>query len=358
MPADHENILSMERFASLLSSVSCTNGSVSLQFKSSDAFAYAQKEWSWVNGGNRTFVLVAGAYQCSSNPHRIPLVVSRASFDNTTKMVNLGAVYSEWSKVAHTSELWVGSVAPPPSSRLRPRDFAQTLTLDFEHTLPKNWSSWEIPIHVDNVTLSVECEDCGTHGEFDWTFHFQTTLFIPTGVSLTLQPKGVSVSVTPALHVEADLLTQIQAPLERLGTIPIDGITIPGGILDLGPEIVVNTGGSIGPVSADATISGGVEVVLDDTAVMDIGFTTPSFHASGWLPHFQAIPLTISAEVKGQVEIFLQFSAQFSLEALGRPSHSTFVFDITYDDTDHGFEIGLVLQPFVQAEYTYKECMT
>lgn len=339
MPADHENILSLERFGSLLSSITCTNTSIvsspsrlrwalssriSLQklvFKDQNAFLYAQKEWNWVNVANHTFVIVAGAHQCGWNSYRLPFVVNGATYDNSTKTANLAAVVSEWKRVAHTCEMWVGQIpaSSPAPSRFMPRDFAETLTVDFEHTLPANWSSWTFPLHIDNVTVTAECLDCGTHGSFVWQFHFSTVLFVPTGVSLTLQANGVGISVTPALHIEADLATQHDFPTVKLGTIPIDGLTIPGGILDLGPEIVVNAGGSFGPVSADATVSAGVELVLDSNPSLDIGLTSPSFHSSGsWIPKLQQIPFTIDAEVKGAAEIFLQFSAQFSLEALGK----------------------------------------
>ena len=314
LPGDHENIISLEKFNSMLSSITCTNTSVTLTFKDNGPFLYAQREWNWVNNGNRTFILVAGTGDCGWNTYRLPFIVSFVSFSNSTKTANFAAVPAKWSHVAHTCELWVGNIPAPSPSRIVRRDFTETLTLNFEHTLPI--SSWDFPLNIPNVTFSAECDDCGTHGEFDFTFHFQTVLFVPVGVSLSLTPHGVSASVTPELHMEANLLDKISSPLVPLGTIPIDGLSIPGGILNLGPEIVIQTGASIGPITGSATISAGVEVDLPDSAQVTVGLTSPSFVESGWTPIVKPIPFTIDAEVKGTAEVFVQFSAEFSIEAL------------------------------------------
>jgi hypothetical protein len=187
--------------------------------------------------------------------------------------------------------------------------------LNFEHTLPV--SPWDFPLKIPNVTISAECDDCGTHDEFDFAFHFQTVLFVPVGVSLTLTPHGVSASVKPELHMETNLLDKISSPLVPLGTIPIDGISIPGGILNLGPEIVIQAGASFGPITGSATLSAGVEVDLSNSAQVTVDLTSPSFAESGWTPVVKPIPFTIDAEVKGTAEVFVQFSAEFTIEALG-----------------------------------------
>lgn len=337
MTGDNEEILSLEKFRNVLSSITCTNTSITLVFKDNGAFFHAQRQWNWVNNGNRTFVLVAGSGQCGWNTYRVPFVVTSVSYSNSTRTADLAAVPSSWAAIAHTCELWVGNLPSPPPSRFARRDFTETLTLNFEHTLPK--SSWDFPLKIPNVTLSAECEDCGTHGEFEFAFHFQTVLFVPVGVDLTLKPNGVSASVTPALHMEADLADKVSSPVVQLGTIPIDGISIPGGVLDVGPELVIAAGASIGPLTAEATLSAGVEVDLSDSAQVTIGLTSPSFSESGWTPVIKTIPFTIDAEVKGEAEVFIQFSTELTLEAL-----------------DHGFEMGLVLSPFASGEFIYKEC--
>jgi len=315
MPGEYENILSLEKFISMLSSVSCTNTSIALTFKENGAFLHAQQEWDWVNGGNRTFILVVSTGDCGWNTYRLPFIVDSASFINATNTADLAAVPATWASVAHTCELWVGNMPTPPPSRIVRRDFTETLSLNFEHTLPI--SSWDFPLKIPNVTLSAECDNCGTHGSFDFAFHFQTVFFVPVGVSLSLTPNGVSASITPELHMEADLLDKVSSPLIPLGTIPIDGISIPGGILDVGPEIVIQAGASIGPITGEATLSAGVEVDLSDSAQVTVGLTSPSFAESGWDPIVKPIPFTIDAEIKGTAELFVQFSNELTLEALG-----------------------------------------
>jgi len=315
MYGDDENILSLEKFGTMLSSIECTNTSVALTFKDSGAFSYAQKQWNWVNYDNRSFILVAGTGQCHWNTYRLPFLVTSASYDNSTRTINLAAIASKWSEVAHTSELWVGGAPNPPPSRFAQRDFAQSFSLNFQHTLPT--ISWNFPIPVDNISATVSCPDCGTYGSFDLVFHFQTVFFVPDSVDLTLTPKGVSADFTPSVHFTASLTDKITSPLVLLGKIPIDGISIPGGVLDLGPEIVINAGASIGPLVGETTLSGGVKVYLSDSADLEIGLTSPSFQASGWDPIIDHVPLSISADIRGSVDVFLQISTQLSLEALG-----------------------------------------
>ena len=275
---------------------------------------YAQQEWNWVHNGNRTFVLVVGIGDCGWNTYRLPFVVSSISYSNSTKTVDLAAVPANWSHVVHTCELWVSNIPAPPPSRFVRRDFTETLTLNFENTLPV--SSWDFPLNIPNVTFSAECADCGTHGKFDFAFHFQTVLSVAVSFSFSLTPHGVSASVTPELHMEANLLNKISSPLVSLGTIPIDGISIPDGVSNVGPEIVIQAGASIGPITGSATLSAGVEVDLSDSAQVAVGFTSPSFAESGWTPVIKPIPFNIYAEVKGTAEVFVQFSAEFTVEAL------------------------------------------
>ena len=104
MHGDDENILSLEKIGTFLSSIKCTNTSVDLTFKDRGAFYYAQQHWNWVNGGNRSFILVAGTGQCHWNTYRLPFLVTSASYDNSTRTVDFAAIASKWSEVAHTSE--------------------------------------------------------------------------------------------------------------------------------------------------------------------------------------------------------------------------------------------------------------
>lgn len=77
MPGDHENILSMEKFAGMLTSVECTPQDMTLGFEDDTSFVYAQKVWDWVNGAdNHTFLMVAGKGDCGNNAYRIPYLVS------------------------------------------------------------------------------------------------------------------------------------------------------------------------------------------------------------------------------------------------------------------------------------------
>lgn len=65
--------------------------------------------------------------------------------------------------------------------------------------------------------------------------------------------------------MEADLLDKVSSPIVQLATIPIDGISIPGGVLDVGPNLVISAGASIGPITGEATLSAGYSTSYRET---------------------------------------------------------------------------------------------
>ena len=59
MPGDGENIVSMEKFDGMLTSIECANDQLTLAFEDDATFAYAQNVWDWVNGAdNHSFIMV------------------------------------------------------------------------------------------------------------------------------------------------------------------------------------------------------------------------------------------------------------------------------------------------------------
>lgn len=92
MPGDNENILSMEKFKGMLTSVKCNRLGMTLAFEDDSSFAYAQRTWDWVNGAdNHTFVMVAGQGDCGNNTRRLPYLVSTIAYDEEQNTARLTA---------------------------------------------------------------------------------------------------------------------------------------------------------------------------------------------------------------------------------------------------------------------------
>lgn len=309
MPGETENIIAMEKFKPLLESTQCTKNSMTLNFKDERAYQYGQRIWNWVNDADeRTFVLIAGNGHCGWNRDRLPFVVSNVLFNDAKNTINVVGHASEWKTVAHTYELWVGG--HPSQAK---RDWNPSFSLDFNHPMPLSSKSFS----VGDLKFTYDCQDCGTKGDFDFQFHITTEAFIPTGADLTLSPQGVSASFNPRLGLSANF-TDTKSDEFDLGKIPIDGISIPGGVLDLGPEIVFSWGYEIGQIVGTAGVSTGVSVSLPDSAEMTFDLTSPDASASGWGPTVSKKPLAVDASISGSLQLNAKAAIELSLEALGK----------------------------------------
>lgn len=225
--------------------------------------------------------------------------------NNTITVIGYG---SDWKTVAHTYELLVGG---HPSSEKR--DIDHTFSLDLNHALPMSSKSFS----MGDFKFTYDCDDCGTKGEFDFQFELKTELFIPTGVSMTRSPQGVSANSNPRLGLSANFTGATSDEME-LGKIPFDGLTIPGGILDLGPEIVFSWGYALGPIVGTAGVSTGVSIGLEDSAELKIDLTSPDVFAGGWTPKVMKNPITVDASISGGIELNAKAAIELALEALGK----------------------------------------
>jgi len=285
MPGDNENIISMQRFKGMTRSVTCSNNSINIVFKDNTTFAYAKNVWDWVNGAdNHTFVMVVGTGDCEWNGHRIPFTVSALAFNDATITASLTANASNWSEAIHTYTLDVGAMPIPANATKLRRgfgdiDFNKDLSLDFNHILP----SASISIPSNDFSASFACISCGTTGSWDFGFHLETRFLVPRKAYATLNPKGVSLVINPKVTLSTDLSSSYTLSQDFL-TIPLGGITIPGGILDVGPEIVFSAGMTIGPLTGSASISSGVTISVPDAASLTVDIKASTVSSSGWDP--------------------------------------------------------------------------
>jgi hypothetical protein len=134
---------------------------------------------------------------------------------------------------------------------------------------------------------------------------------------MTLSPQGVSASFNPRLGLSANF-TDTKSDEFPLGKIPVDGLSIPGGVLDVGPEVVFSWGYEIGQIVGTAGVSTGVSVSLEDSAEMTIDLTSPDVSADGWEPSVSRKPFTVDASISGSLQLNVKAGIELSLEALGR----------------------------------------
>ncbi|KAJ5094934.1 hypothetical protein N7532_007225 [Penicillium argentinense] len=319
-PGKHENIISLEKIFPMLKSTECTPHSLTMNFDDDQAYRYGAKAWQWVNDEkNRTFVLVAGQGHCNWNEDRLPFVITDVEFDGASNTIKAIGHASDWKKVSHSYELFVGG--RPASNK---RDYDDSYSFDVNHNLPLS----HVQVGDGDIKLSYDCYGCGIKGEFEFAFHISTWMGIPKDVELVLSPHGVEAVFEPRVGIVANLPGKISKEYP-LGTIPIDGISIAGGILDLGPELEFGWGFSAGPLKGSAGITTGGTLSLSDSASMTIDLLDPDVSQNGWEPKFTPKEFTVDAALRGSVELDLFAKIQLALEAL-----------------DHGFDVGVKLQPF------------
>ena len=120
MPGDAENVLSMERFKYMTTSVSCTDNSMDITFTDDDTFEHAKAVWDWVNGAdNHSFVMVAGSGDCGWNDYRVPFTVFDIEYDEEANHAHLIANASNWQDAVHSFTLDIGHVKAPEGTTKR-----------------------------------------------------------------------------------------------------------------------------------------------------------------------------------------------------------------------------------------------
>jgi hypothetical protein len=304
----------MEKFRHLLKSINCTANGMVVEFEDTRAFGYTQRGWQWVNDDDdRKLILVAGSKHCGWNPHRMPFVVSSIAFDKPSLKAQLSGVASEWKQLFRNYEVTVGNVPESSTARRGWDDYDKEASLSFNHKIPLSKS---IPIPGKDVSVDISCEGCETKGSFDFGIHIKTNFGVPEAASLTLSPNSVSATFTPRLGLSGNMTKEISDEYE-LVKIPIDGISIPGGVLDLGPEIVFSFGYQIGPIKGSAGITSGVTISLQDSAELEIDFLSPDVSAGGWTPQVDTEPVKIDAKIEAGAEVYAKAQIQFSASVFG-----------------------------------------
>ncbi|KAL4918507.1 hypothetical protein BDW62DRAFT_200881 [Aspergillus aurantiobrunneus] len=331
LPGDDETVISLDRFKHLVRSVQCTNKTMTVGLKNDKAYNYIKQGWQWLNDVDpHKLVVVAAAGECGWNPTRMPFSASTVQFDDVANTASLVGKTISW-KEFQNYELTVGNYKPVATSALAQRDVDETMSLPFDIPIP--FPSGKLNTPVDNLALTWFCPDCGTKGSFDFGFHIETKFGIPTDASISLSPNGVSALLNPRIAIQSDLTGDIDDEWE-IGTVPIAGISIPGDILDVGPQVVFSLGYSVGPLQGSAGVTTGVTVTIPDEAELEIALLDPDLSSEGWDADVQTENVTLDARVTGDALVYVKAAVDLSFEALGL-----------------GFQAGVNLKPYVGAGF-------
>jgi hypothetical protein len=320
MPEAQENILSLQRFKTYLRSVQCTEDNIDLKFKDDAAFAYAQNIWNWVNEAkNHTFVLVAGTGDCGWNQYRVPFMVSKLVFKQNAYTVHLKARASRWEDAFHTYSFRLRSLDRPLTTDNRQLvESNWNRSVDFEYKLPYVPKTWDLPIGGRNTSFKMDCDDCGTHGHFVIGLNTETVRSVTTKAEGFLKPFGVAIRMAPRLTMTTNLTTSLKLLEKDWPAATIGNITIPGGVLNIKPEMIYSIGAEAGPLISSSSISGGFVLSLNDSAAATYDLLTgKSSLYTEWAPKIALIPWTVGGSISGQLKMFTKVKLQVTTKTLG-----------------------------------------
>lgn len=304
----------MEKFDGMLTSVKCSPHDMELTFDDDDSFAYAQRVWDWVNGAdNHTFVMVTGKGDCGPNSKRTPYLVSSIVYDEKHNIARLEAAAGTWKDLAHSYELRVGKIPMTSDLGLLRRGHH---TKDASLNLAANLGA-KIKVETGPISGELVCDPCSSAGIMHLELVIETRLKMPKSAVLRLAPEGVKVAATLKFSLTSNFGTKTKLPSYSFPEIPLDGVSIPGGILTLGPALQVTIGGEIkaeGTVSITATAS----AALPDSALLKVDLRHPKEHEfSSWQPEISAEPLQMQAKVSATWKQYLEPFLKMEIKVLG-----------------------------------------
>jgi hypothetical protein len=315
MPGDNENILSMEKFDGMLTSIECTPQGMTLAFDDDSSFAYAQKVWDWVNGAdNHTFLMVTGEDDCGTSTHRLPYLVSSIKYDEERNIARLDATAGSWKDLAHTYDLQVGFVPISSDLGISRRDFSRDLSMDLSANFP-----FKSKVTKGAVSGELACDPCYTAGKMKFEFVVKTKFLKPEALEFRLAPQGVKARAALKLTVAGAFTSKQDLFRRSIAKIPLGGITIPAGILTLGPVLDIQLGAELGKFEGSVSVQTGATASLPDTALLQANLLSPSENRfSSWAPSIDTDDITVEAKVSLALRMFLEAGLKIQAEALGK----------------------------------------
>lgn len=292
----------------MLTSVQCSSTTLTLSFIDDDTFAYAKQVWDWVNGADdHEFLMVVGAGDCpDGNPHRYPYLVKSLQYDEAANVAKLIGRTDSWKNLVHAYELRVGTVTPPPGSKVKRADkdgtvFSIEKRMPFEQTVKTK----------SGYFIKLECsEDCGIFGSLK--LDFEIVWGVPEIIDkalFTIAPKGVKVQAFPKLSLGKENTIKAEEEWEAtiLSDIRLYGIKMgPDDFLELGAFMDLVVGMEMGYEGQISVKTGAVATVPDTNLVVDFTELSDFAKPAALIPSIDIkVPEFGASEVSGKIETYL-----------------------------------------------------
>jgi hypothetical protein len=319
-----ELIIAMERFDGMLKSVSCGSPNMVLTFNSEASFQYAIHAWNWVNEAeSNSFLLITNYAGCAPDEQRLPYYIDGLHYDEPNFTAYLHAERREWSDVALTFDLDVGTLAVPAPSAANASSNSSGGVLTRRQSGAGNWpvtSSFNqnlFSANISGITVGLNCIDCGTSGSIAWTWHISYNNGTPIDVIATVQPRDFLAALELQISASGTLGSSITKSLPPL-RIPITGFGIPELNVYVGPDLEITFGFGVSAFTGKVLLSFGAKASLSNDAILTIDFLEVSnSQFSGWEPTLTPSPLDLQEQVSATIELYMQSGLGLVLDLFG-----------------------------------------
>jgi len=310
--ANNELVISMERFKTLLKNVECGEKSV-LAFKNKESFEFAIRAWNWVNEDEtHSFILIADYAGCGPDEERVPYYIHNADYDEENFTAYLYGKEIPWDQAAHTFDLDYGTatLVQASSSSTITRRFGPDIKYNKDVTMGLNaglnGNIFTAGTPSSDFYVKLDCTDCGLKGALVVAGRISVDLTDVKELSISLEPRDVSASLTLAMRAKGKLKKPLQyAPTLAELPIPGAGFKIPG-VATLGLVVKANFGVGLKNWEGDATMTYGVTAAISNSATvkMDLANDGDAVQFSGWQPTFKQKPFGITAKAAVDASVF------------------------------------------------------
>ena len=274
---DGLQMIMMERFEGLTTAVDCKgdDGSMSLTFKSQEAFNYALQTWSYINeNDDDRFLLIANHDGCGPDDQRQPYLITKVTEDTQDLTTFLTAQVAEWSEVAGTYDLDFGKASPsaPSARKLKERGFLSNVGTWSENpkvTFPMNVGTEgkRSNVYTDSQgRLTLDCVNCYVTGSFQVTGHLEVHIATIKEFTIEATPSGLAAELELEAVIKASNSPASLQFSKELFSFPIPdaGFEIKD-IMKIGAILSYDVGASIS-LQGTGTVDFGLKSTIPDSA--------------------------------------------------------------------------------------------
>ena len=355
---DGLQIVALEKFETLTADngVDCNaaDGTMSLKFKSKEAYNYALKKWSFINENkDDRFLLIANHAGCGPDDQRQPYLISSVDDQADKLLVVLAAEEVPWSRVAGNYDLAWGQAAPP-SRKLKSRgwwddvkdglgdayeagkdaveevgegvsDAVQgnaNLAKSVSFSVAAGKEGQKTPLYKDpDGKIALDCVDCFVEGRFTMTGHIKVQGWKLKDLSIDTSPKGFGATLKLEATITASTAPKSLGNQKEIFSAPVPyaGVRVPG-IFKLGAVFSYVVGFNT-TFKGEGVVDFGLQATLPDTAKATVNLAGPAdSSASGFSgalkPLFEVKSLSASVNVAAYSKPKLAFGIE--LEKVGK----------------------------------------